>query len=71
MPNLNNSQAPARLGKNQEPEPLEKKSGAGAGTAKKLAGSPTLITKKRGAKLLLNEIVACMSRFTRHVAAIT
>ena len=28
--------------KNQEPEPLEKKSGAGAGAAKKFAGSPAL-----------------------------
>ena len=29
------------MGKNQEPDPLEKKSGAGA--AKKLAGSPALL----------------------------
>ena len=32
--------------KNQEPEPLEKKSGAGARAAKKFAGSPALINSK-------------------------
>ena len=36
--------AGAAWGKNQEPEPLENKSRAGAGAAKKFAGSPALIT---------------------------
>ena len=41
------SGAGAAWGKNQELEPLEKKSGAGAGAAKKVAGSPALVVNCR------------------------
>ena len=40
---MGKNQEPEQLGKNQEPELLEKKSGTGAGAAKKFAGSPALI----------------------------
>ena len=43
----------SRLKKNQEPEPLGKKSGAGAGAAKKLAGSSALREDKKHKEIVL------------------